>query len=85
MFKQVGTKVWAFDAEWIPDPTAGRMLYDMADEPDDHAVMEKMWLEGGGSEDKIVEQFKQLPIYDMSEFEKMDELTGKLDCIVNTS
>lgn len=60
MFKQVGSKVWAFDAEWIPDPTAGRMLYGMADEPDDHAVMEKMWLEGGGSEENPMPYLKTI-------------------------
>ena len=32
MFKTVKNRVWAFDAEWIPDPVAGRLLYDLPDE-----------------------------------------------------
>lgn len=26
MFKSVANEVWAFDAEWVPDPAAGRVL-----------------------------------------------------------
>ena len=32
MFKTVRKRVWAFDAEWIPDPVAGRLLYNLPDE-----------------------------------------------------
>ncbi|MDF1817982.1 MAG: 3'-5' exonuclease [Immundisolibacteraceae bacterium] len=60
MFKQVANKVWAFDAEWIPDPTAGRMLHGLADEPDDHAVMERMWEAGGATEDDPMPYLKTM-------------------------
>ena len=29
MFKTARNRVWAFDAEWIPDPLAGRLLYEL--------------------------------------------------------
>jgi hypothetical protein len=32
MFKTVRNRVWAFDAEWIPDPLAGKLLYNLPDE-----------------------------------------------------
>jgi len=37
MFKTVKNRMWAFDAEWIPDPLAGRMLYRLPEDlPNDH-------------------------------------------------
>lgn len=51
MFKRVAGKVWAFDAEWVPDPEAGRRLYGLADELPDRQVLEHMWQAGGASED----------------------------------
>ncbi len=52
MIKSVRERVWAFDLEWVPDPLAGRLLYDVPDSaasPRD--VMDVMWREGGASED----------------------------------
>lgn len=51
MFKQVGSKVWAFDAEWVPDPMVGRRLYNLDNEPDDRTVMEQMWSAGGATDE----------------------------------
>ena len=40
MIKTVMQRVWAFDAEWVPDPEAGRLLYDVPDSvKDPHEVM----------------------------------------------
>ncbi len=44
MIKNIQKQVWAFDAEWIPDPFAGRVLYDIPEsisEPEE--VMREMW------------------------------------------
>jgi predicted PolB exonuclease-like 3'-5' exonuclease len=50
VFKTVLERVWAFDCEWVPDPVAGRVLYDVAEsEPRD--LLEVMWHEGGASEE----------------------------------
>ena len=49
MFKTVKNRVWAFDAEWIPDPVAGRLLYDLPDEAPDSDVLSHMWREGGAT------------------------------------
>ncbi len=49
MFKTVKNRVWAFDAEWIPDPVAGRLLYDLPDEAPDCDVLRHMWKEGGAT------------------------------------
>ncbi len=51
MFKSIKNRVWAFDAEWIPDPVAGRMLYKLSAETADKEVMEVMWQKGGATEE----------------------------------
>ena len=51
MFKTVGKRVWAFDAEWVPDPAAGRMLYQLAQDVPDEQVLQVMWKEGGATEE----------------------------------
>ena len=51
MFKTVKNRVWAFDAEWIPDPVAGRLLYDLPDEAPDLDVLRHMWREGGATDE----------------------------------
>ncbi len=51
MFKTVKNRVWAFDAEWIPDPVAGRLLYDLPEETSDLDVLERMWEEGGATDE----------------------------------
>lgn len=50
MIKNIQKQVWAFDAEWIPDPFAGRLLYDIPEsisEPEE--VMREMWRRGGAT------------------------------------
>jgi predicted PolB exonuclease-like 3'-5' exonuclease len=50
MIKSVQNRVWAFDAEWIPDPLAGRLLYGVPDaisEPEQ--IMQVMWREEGAT------------------------------------
>jgi len=51
MFKTVKHRVWAFDAEWIPDPVAGQMLYKLPAAMPDKEIMEAMWKEGGATEE----------------------------------
>ena len=51
MFKIVKNRVWAFDAEWIPDPVAGRLLHDLPDEAPDLDVLRHMWREGGATDE----------------------------------
>ncbi|MBF0370692.1 MAG: 3'-5' exonuclease [Magnetococcales bacterium] len=50
MFKNIKKLVWAYDAEWVPDPKAGRLLYKLDEETPDAQVMERMWQEGGADE-----------------------------------
>jgi predicted PolB exonuclease-like 3'-5' exonuclease len=52
MIKNVMKRVWAFDIEWIPDPVAGRVLYDIPDDVTDAAeIMKIMWEQGGATEE----------------------------------
>lgn len=51
MFKSVKNLVWAFDAEWVPDPTAGRLLYNLSEEVSDESVIQEMWKQGGATEE----------------------------------
>ncbi len=51
MIKKVPGRVWAFDCEWVPDPLAGRLLYDLPDSTPAADVMRRMWDEGGANEE----------------------------------
>ena len=51
MFKRVHKKVWVFDAEWVPDPVAGRLLYKLPESMPAREVIERMWQEGGANEE----------------------------------
>jgi predicted PolB exonuclease-like 3'-5' exonuclease len=51
MFKTMHRKVWVFDVEWVPDPTAGRLLYQLSDSLSDEQVMQEMWKMGGASDE----------------------------------
>jgi predicted PolB exonuclease-like 3'-5' exonuclease len=52
MIKNVMKRVWAFDLEWVPDPVAGRVVYEIPDEVTDAAeIMKLMWERGGATEE----------------------------------
>lgn len=52
MFKTIQDNVWAYDVEWVPDATAGRVLYGIEDEgvPEEE-IMSVMWQNGGATEE----------------------------------
>lgn len=50
MFRTLANRVWAFDAEWVPDRQAGELLYNLPDSLSEREVMQRMWQEGGASE-----------------------------------
>ena len=52
MFKSVGRHVCAFDLEWVPDPEAGRRVYDLPVTLSDAEVFQVMWEQGGATEAK---------------------------------
>ena len=58
MFKTVNKDVWAFDAEWVPDPEAGRRLYQLPEDTSDSEVIRKMWEEGGADEENPMPYLK---------------------------
>ncbi|NGZ07429.1 MAG: 3'-5' exonuclease [Magnetococcales bacterium] len=51
MFKTVHKLLWAFDAEWVPDPEAGRQLHDLPAETPVEEVWKVMWKQGGATEE----------------------------------
>ncbi|MGA1864021.1 MAG: 3'-5' exonuclease [bacterium] len=51
MFKKVYQKVWVFDAEWVPDPLAGRLLYKLPESMSAFEIIQRMWKEGGATEE----------------------------------
>jgi len=51
MFKTIKNRVWAFDAEWVPDPVAGRVLYKLPADLPDNEVLNVMWQKGGATEE----------------------------------
>ena len=52
MFKTIGSEIWAFDAEWVPDPKAGRLLYNLPSDMPDRDVMAEMWRQSGATEEE---------------------------------
>lgn len=51
MIKLFHKEVWAFDAEWVPDPTSGRLAYSLGEEVPDEEVLAAMWRHGGATPD----------------------------------
>lgn len=51
MIKLLHKEVWAFDAEWVPDPVTGRMVYALGDALSDEQVVDEMWKKGGATEE----------------------------------
>jgi len=51
MFKTIQPLMWAFDAEWAPDPKAGRILYPLPETMSDVEVVGEMWRRGGATEE----------------------------------
>ena len=51
MFKAIRNPLWVFDVEWVPDPTAGRLLYELSDSLSDEEVMQEMWKMGGATDE----------------------------------
>ncbi len=49
MFKSIKHEVWAFDCEWVPDPQAGRLLFDLPAATPNRQSMEAMWAAGGAT------------------------------------
>lgn len=49
MFTSVADEVWAFDAEWVPDPVAGRLLYHLPETMPDWDVVQEMWRQQGAT------------------------------------
>lgn len=43
-------QIFAFDAEWVPDPATGRRVLDLPGDLPDEAVIERMWAYGGATE-----------------------------------
>lgn len=58
MFKRVYKKVWVFDVEWIPDPLAGRLLYQLPESMSIQEIFERMWQEGGATEENPMPYLK---------------------------
>jgi predicted PolB exonuclease-like 3'-5' exonuclease len=58
MFKTVNKDVWAFDAEWVPDPEAGKRIFQLPEETTDAEVIRKMWKEGGADEENPMPYLK---------------------------
>lgn len=42
--------IYAFDAEWVPDPPTGRRVLDLPADMPDEEVLARMWAQGGATE-----------------------------------
>jgi predicted PolB exonuclease-like 3'-5' exonuclease len=52
MFKTVHDNVWAYDVEWVPDATAGKVLYDLhGSDLTEEEVLSVMWKKGGATDE----------------------------------
>ncbi len=52
MFRDIKSRVLAFDIEWIPDPESGRAVYELPEKMTDREVIKFMWKEGGATEEE---------------------------------
>jgi predicted PolB exonuclease-like 3'-5' exonuclease len=52
MIKTIHNDVWIFDAEWSPDPRAGRLLYNLGPELSDEDVIKAMFSAAGATPEK---------------------------------
>ena len=52
MFKDVKSRVLAFDIEWVPDPESGKAAYGFPEDISDREAIELMWKEGGATEEE---------------------------------
>ena len=52
MFKTLQDRVWAFDAEWVPDAPTGRAVYGLPAELSDQQVVAEMWKRAGSNEEE---------------------------------
>ena len=43
-------QLFAFDAEWVPDPATGRRVLDLPGDLSDAEVIDRMWAHGGATE-----------------------------------
>jgi predicted PolB exonuclease-like 3'-5' exonuclease len=43
-------QIFAFDAEWVPDPATGRRVLDLPPDMPDEEVLDRMWAYGGATE-----------------------------------
>jgi hypothetical protein len=43
-------QIFAFDAEWVPDPATGRRVLDLPGDLSDAEVIDRMWAYGGATE-----------------------------------
>ena len=51
MTNNIPNEVWAFDCEWVPDIQAGKLLYHLPEESTTEEILERMWREGGATEE----------------------------------
>lgn len=51
MLRTLPRELWAFDAEWVPDPRSGRAVYKLPRDLPDDDVIEEMWRQGGATEE----------------------------------
>lgn len=51
MLRNIPDAVWAFDCEWVPDPSRGRLIYELPPEATDDEVIEHMWKDAGANEE----------------------------------
>ena len=52
MFREVKSRVLAFDIEWVPDPESGKVAYGLPEDMPDREVIEFMWQQGGATEEE---------------------------------
>lgn len=58
MFKAINKEVWVFDVEWVPDPTAGRLLYQLPVSMSNEEVIQEMWKMGGATDENPMPYLK---------------------------
>ncbi len=86
MFKLVADDVWCFDAEWVPDFATGRRVYGIDASVSDEEVLDRMWKEGGATEDDPRPYLKTVlcRVVSIAAVRRRREPTGAVRLVIHT-
>jgi predicted PolB exonuclease-like 3'-5' exonuclease len=78
MFREVKSRVLAFDIEWVPDPESGKAAYELPQDMPDREVIEFMWEQGGVDGKQVAPMWLEGKLDEIIAYNECDALTTYL-------